>query len=330
MGAPACHDKRVHHLKPTKLLLAAMITAMDFGIAKTVAKLSQLNIMDDTIIIFSSDASPFKICIIGRGPYQKGPFLYTYIHNTLFSSQNGPTQGSAFPLRGTKRSIWEGGHKVGYRSEFHVTPSFSGISYKRFLPSSTPPISYRGAEPGAGKTNKLLIWWEIEMSVFTQERDKHALQALILPEGASINYTRLPRVLCQSHIVIATYRKYLCVVQWFSRHNNHFPDVSQTLPCDGLAAHHLWSYWKAVVGGGKGSTIWSDAISVDNSHHSPKRYLQSVGSRWRQSVGGDKIERGSQEDGDALQHQPEGVRVQSGERSNQVQTRIYSLYSIEE
>ncbi len=34
-----------------------MITAMDFSIATTLAKIAELQVMDDTIIIFSSDVS---------------------------------------------------------------------------------------------------------------------------------------------------------------------------------------------------------------------------------------------------------------------------------
>jgi len=68
---------------------AAMITRMDGDIGKLFAKLAELDIDDDTLVIFTSD----------NGPHREGG------NNPDFNDSNGP-------LRGIKRDLYEGGIRV--------------------------------------------------------------------------------------------------------------------------------------------------------------------------------------------------------------------------
>jgi len=68
---------------------AAMITRMDCDIAKLFAKLAELGMDDDTLMIFTSD----------NGPHREGG------NNPDFNDSNGP-------LRGIKRDLYEGGIRV--------------------------------------------------------------------------------------------------------------------------------------------------------------------------------------------------------------------------
>ncbi len=68
---------------------AAMITRMDYGIGLLLNRLKQLNIDDNTIVMFSSD----------NGPHDEGG------HNTDRFQPSGP-------LRGMKRDLYEGGIRV--------------------------------------------------------------------------------------------------------------------------------------------------------------------------------------------------------------------------
>ncbi len=79
-----------------------MISAMDAGLEVTLQKLRELEIMDDTIVVFTSDVRQNSV------PPQKSPARFPSL------PQNGPTHGSSFPFRGKKRGIWEGGHRVKY------------------------------------------------------------------------------------------------------------------------------------------------------------------------------------------------------------------------
>ncbi|MBL69922.1 MAG: N-acetylgalactosamine-6-sulfatase [Verrucomicrobiales bacterium] len=68
---------------------AAMITRLDADVGKIVDKIAQYKMEKDTIIIFTSD----------NGPHAEGGVNPTYL-------------GSAGPLRGIKRSLYEGGIRV--------------------------------------------------------------------------------------------------------------------------------------------------------------------------------------------------------------------------
>lgn len=68
---------------------AAMITRMDRDIGRLFAKLAELNIDGDTLVIFTSD----------NGPHREGG------NNPDFNDSNGP-------LRGIKRDLYEGGIRV--------------------------------------------------------------------------------------------------------------------------------------------------------------------------------------------------------------------------
>ena len=68
---------------------AAMITRMDRDIGRLFAKLKELGVDDDTLVIFSSD----------NGPHREGG------NNPDFNDSNGP-------LRGIKRDLYEGGIRV--------------------------------------------------------------------------------------------------------------------------------------------------------------------------------------------------------------------------
>lgn len=68
---------------------AAMISRMDYGIGLLLKRLKQLNIDDNTIVMFSSD----------NGPHDEGG------HDTDRFDPNGP-------LRGMKRDLYEGGIRV--------------------------------------------------------------------------------------------------------------------------------------------------------------------------------------------------------------------------
>jgi arylsulfatase A-like enzyme len=68
---------------------AAMITRMDATVGQVLALLKDLNLDDDTLVIFASD----------NGPHNEGG-----VNSTFFNSSG--------PLRGTKRDMYEGGIRV--------------------------------------------------------------------------------------------------------------------------------------------------------------------------------------------------------------------------
>jgi len=68
---------------------AAMISRMDSDIGKLIAKLKELNLDENTLVMFSSD----------NGPHREGG------NNPDFNDSNGP-------LRGIKRDLYEGGIRV--------------------------------------------------------------------------------------------------------------------------------------------------------------------------------------------------------------------------
>ncbi|RIQ18307.1 sulfatase-like hydrolase/transferase [Jiangella rhizosphaerae] len=95
MHAPEEYVERFRHLPPDRRIMAAMIKAMDDGVAHIVATLERLGLREDTIVFFSSDNGPS-----------------TEERNWLNGDEIAYRGGSAGGLRGAKGSVFEGGVRV--------------------------------------------------------------------------------------------------------------------------------------------------------------------------------------------------------------------------
>src|SRR6266478_4071181 len=141
---------------------AAMITRMDADIGKLMAKLRELKIDQDTVVIFSSD----------NGPHKEGG-----VDPKFFQS--------AGPLRGTKRDLYEGGVRVplivrwpaqikpGRVSDFigafwDFMPTLAGIASAK-CPTNIDGISFVPTLLGKTQTNRHeFLYWEFHERGFQQ------------------------------------------------------------------------------------------------------------------------------------------------------------------
>jgi arylsulfatase A-like enzyme len=95
MHAPEEYVRQFEHLPPDRQMMAAMIKAMDDGVASILDSLSRHGLLDDTIVFFSSD---------------NGPSVED--RNWLNGEEIAYAGGSAGGLRGHKGSLFEGGVRV--------------------------------------------------------------------------------------------------------------------------------------------------------------------------------------------------------------------------
>lgn len=141
---------------------AAMITRMDSDIGHLMARLSELGIDRDTVVLFSSD----------NGPHREGGA------DPAFFDSNGP-------FRGIKRDLYEGGIRVplivrwtGHVQEGSVTGHVS--AFWDFLPTAAhiagvehPPgidgISYLPALTGGKQAEHGFLYWEFHEGSGTKQ-----------------------------------------------------------------------------------------------------------------------------------------------------------------
>ncbi|WP_051426359.1 sulfatase-like hydrolase/transferase [Jiangella gansuensis] len=95
MHAPAEYVAQFAHLPPDRRIMAAMIKALDDGVARIVATLDELGLREDTIVFVSSDNGPS-----------------TEERNWLNGEEISYRGGSAGGLRGHKGSVFDGGIRV--------------------------------------------------------------------------------------------------------------------------------------------------------------------------------------------------------------------------
>lgn len=95
MHAPEVFVRQFDHLPEDRRMMAAMVKAMDDGIALVMATLTRLDLVDNTIVFMSSD---------------NGPSVEE--RNWLNGEEVSYTGGSAGGLRGHKGSLFEGGIRV--------------------------------------------------------------------------------------------------------------------------------------------------------------------------------------------------------------------------
>ncbi len=119
-------------VKDPNATYAAMISRMDRSVGKLVALLKQLKIEKNTLVIFSSDNGPS-----GEGGQQVDFFQ------------------SSGPLRGGKRSIYEGGTRVPFIAYWPGTIQAGSVTshqsgFNDFLPTA---CEIAGISPGKAKTD---------------------------------------------------------------------------------------------------------------------------------------------------------------------------------
>ena len=95
MHAPQKYKDRFSHLPWEKMIMAAMISAMDDAVGDVLAELDAQNIRENTIIFFMSDNGPSR-----------------EIRNWLDGSQETYHGGSSGTLKGHKFSLFDGGIRV--------------------------------------------------------------------------------------------------------------------------------------------------------------------------------------------------------------------------
>ena len=95
MHAPQKYKDRFSHLPWEKMIMAAMISAMDDAVGDVLAELDAQNIRENTIIFFMSDNGPSR-----------------EIRNWLDGTQSSYHGGSTGRLKGHKFSLFEGGIRV--------------------------------------------------------------------------------------------------------------------------------------------------------------------------------------------------------------------------
>lgn len=137
----------------TRATIAAMVTVLDDQVGEIVAKLEELGIAANSVIIFTSD----------NGPHREGG------GDPDFFNSNGP-------LRGYKRDLYEGGIRVpmlvrwdgvikpGTETDhisafWDVMPTFAEIA-KADVPANTDGISFLNVLKGKPQSNHEFLYWE--------------------------------------------------------------------------------------------------------------------------------------------------------------------------
>lgn len=95
MHAPEKYKDRFRHLSPEKMIMAAMISAMDDAIGSVIDELKRQGAWENTITLFMSDNGPSR-----------------EIRNWLDGTQTSYNGGSAGAFKGHKFSLFEGGIRV--------------------------------------------------------------------------------------------------------------------------------------------------------------------------------------------------------------------------
>jgi arylsulfatase A len=146
-----------------KAAFAGMVSRMDSDVGRILALLKELNIDDNTLVMFSSD----------NGPHKEGG------HDPEYFNSNGP-------LRGVKRDLYEGGIRVPMIARWpgtikagttsgHISAFWDLMPTYLELAGENPPdgidgISMVSALKGQGKKQKKhnLLYWEFHEGGFKQ------------------------------------------------------------------------------------------------------------------------------------------------------------------
>jgi arylsulfatase A-like enzyme len=95
MHAPEKYKEPFRHLPPQRMIMAAMIAAMDTAIGHIIGALEQEGVRENTFVLFMSDNGPSR-----------------EIRNWLDGTQHSYDGGTAGPFKGHKFSLFEGGIRV--------------------------------------------------------------------------------------------------------------------------------------------------------------------------------------------------------------------------
>lgn len=95
MHAPEKYKEPFRHLPPQRMIMAAMIAAMDTAIGQIIRALDDEGARENTFVLFMSDNGPSR-----------------EIRNWLDGTQRSYDGGTAGPLKGHKFSLFEGGIRV--------------------------------------------------------------------------------------------------------------------------------------------------------------------------------------------------------------------------
>ena len=165
---------------------ASMVTLMDKYIGQVVSKLKELNIDDDTLILFASDNGPTSVAR----------------HNVEFFNSNGE-------LRGEKRTLYEGGIRspfiaswpgtipAGVRSDhrgafWDFLPTAAELAGAD-VPSRLDGISFKPTllNAGVGQAQHDVLYWSIPSSTpgaETRAVIQGDVKLIILPDGSKQLY----------------------------------------------------------------------------------------------------------------------------------------------
>lgn len=176
---------------------AAMITRLDDTVGKIMAKLKELKLEDNTVVLFTSD----------NGPHREGG-----VDPKFFQSSG--------PLRGIKRDLYEGGIRVPMIARWPAKLKLGRVSdqvwaFWDFLPtaceiaSASPPekidgISMLPALLGRAQTNQHeFLYWEFHEGGFKQAIRIGDWKAVRLRPGATLELYNLKTDLEEKHNVAA-------------------------------------------------------------------------------------------------------------------------------
>ena len=177
----------------------ASVTDVDAQVGRLLRRLDELNLANDTIILFSSDTGP------------EDPHITNASHSGI---------GSPGPFRGRKRSLYEGGVRVPFivRWPGHVPAgkvnSTTPITAVDFLPTLSkfagvpPPTGYRGDGEdvggvllGARRQRSRPIFWEWRFNIAGHTLNQSPMLAvrdgnwklLVNPDGSRTELYDIPR-----------------------------------------------------------------------------------------------------------------------------------------
>ena len=119
VSVPEVHPEIKNHLQLTEIEkeYATMVKILDDDVGRIYSKLQELDILDNTIIIFTSD-NGHEVYYAQEGRCSKDKYRsldgspYDNINTKYFSEQNGDIFDGNDGMAGIKRSNWEGGTRV--------------------------------------------------------------------------------------------------------------------------------------------------------------------------------------------------------------------------